>query len=815
MIQKSALRTTLLLAFLSTAPMAVAAPPNDDSTEQIACKLLEANMNAADDLDKALKAQEENYRQHNPNPRNNPESVMGLQKVVQKYWPDIFTLYQQVFGKLDTSNPDNLYATFLANSLNTKLVALDEKVTIADLRNGLHLTEQYPNNAQDSTLLYNCSTDFLKQMLAVANDLRAKNGEPFQQEINEILAEYSREGTTNCLAGLSARLFQPIVGGIQAYLRAVCLYYCKVLDAEGAKSDAKTHWPNLQADYEKIFGAFNPQAKCSPFLNWVTLDRANIIKTMQQAGQQDESNLLQEMVRVSKDLDSKYPDSYTEATNDAAYKNNDCTQIKEAPERLSMTLFNLALGCMKHQLSKTFGNNPRTLLEKIAPKEDPKPISMPPTPASLQQNARSTTPPTTKPRTILPTPDRQTPSASSQSPVNPQPFHSAPATVQPLYAQASPNNTPQASSMRTQMPTTTLPPFMPQTTAYSTYMPHRSLTAPRLDNVDGVSVTTPQISPFSHPPVSTPQTHTPTAPQQNARPTTPQTVPLPHAPPTTKPRTILPTPDRQTPSASSQSPVNPQPFHSAPATVQPLYAQASPNNTPQASSMRTQMPTTTLPPFMPQTTAYSTYMPHRSLTAPRLDNVDGASVTTSQISPFSHPPVPTPQTHTPTAPQQNAPPGTPQTFHRTPATVQPLYTTQASPNNTPQTSSMRTQMLTTTPPPFMPQTPTYSPYAPDTPPAVPRLDNVDGISFTTPQISPFSHPPVSTSQAYTPASPWQNAPSGTPPIGPFPHQPVSTSQAYTPASSWQHTLPADSSTHSLIAQKVADRKKIVGNSSIK
>ena len=677
MIQKSALRTTLLLAFLSTAPMAVAAPPNDDSTEQIACKLLEANMNAADDLDKALKAQEENYRQHNPNPRNNPESVMGLQKVVQKYWPDIFTLYQQVFGKLDTSNPDNLYATFLANSLNTKLVALDEKVTIADLRNGLHLTEQYPNNAQDSTLLYNCSTDFLKQMLAVANDLRAKNGEPFQQEINEILAEYSREGTTNCLAGLSARLFQPIVGGIQAYLRAVCLYYCKVLDAEGAKSDAKTHWPNLQADYEKIFGAFNPQAKCSPFLNWVTLDRANIIKTMQQAGQQDESNLLQEMVRVSKDLDSKYPDSYTEATNDAAYKNNDCTQIKEAPERLSMTLFNLALGCMKHQLSKTFGNNPRTLLEKIAPKEDPKPISMPPTPASLQQNARSTTPPTTKPRTILPTPDRQTPSASSQSPVNPQPFHSAPATVQPLYAQASPNNTPQASSMRTQMPTTTLPPFMPQTTAYSTYMPHRSLTAPRLDNVDG------------------------------------------------------------------------------------------------------------------------------------------ASVTTSQISPFSHPPVPTPQTHTPTAPQQNAPPGTPQTFHRTPATVQPLYTTQASPNNTPQTSSMRTQMLTTTPPPFMPQTPTYSPYAPDTPPAVPRLDNVDGISFTTPQISPFSHPPVSTSQAYTPASPWQNAPSGTPPIGPFPHQPVSTSQAYTPASSWQHTLPADSSTHSLIAQKVADRKKIVGNSSIK
>ena len=100
MIQKSALRTTLLLAFLSTAPMAVAAPPNDDSTEQIACKLLEANMNAADDLDKALKAQEENYRQHNPNPRNNPESVMGLQKVVQKYWPDIFTLYQQVFGKL-------------------------------------------------------------------------------------------------------------------------------------------------------------------------------------------------------------------------------------------------------------------------------------------------------------------------------------------------------------------------------------------------------------------------------------------------------------------------------------------------------------------------------------------------------------------------------------------------------------------------------------------------------------------------------------------------------------------------------------------
>ena len=455
MIQKSALRTTLLLAFLSTAPMAVAAPPNDDSTEQIACKLLEANMNAADDLDKVLEPQ----------------------PVVQKHWPNIFSLYQQVFDKPDMPEADDV-----------------------------------------------------KQMLAVANDLREKNGASFSQAIDAILAKYRREGTTHHLAGLSARLFQPIVGGIQAYLRAVCLYYCKVLDAEGAKSDAKTHWPNLQADYEKIFGAFNPQAKCSPFLNWVTLDTANIIKTMQQAGQQDESNLLQEMVRVSKDLDSKYPDSYTEAINDAAYKNNDCTQIKEAPERLSMTLFNLALGCMKHQLSKTFGNNPRTLLEKIAPKEDPKPISMPPTPASLQQNARSTTPPTTKPRTILPTPDRQTPSASSQSPVNPQPFHSTPATVQPLYAQASPNNTPQASSMRTQMPTTTLPSFMPQTTAYSTYMPHRSLPAPRLDNVDGASVTTPQISPFSHPLVSTSQAYTPASPQQNARSTTPPIGPFPHQP---------------------------------------------------------------------------------------------------------------------------------------------------------------------------------------------------------------------------------------------------------------------------------------------
>ena len=464
------------------APMAVPAPSNDDSTEEAACQLLVANMNAIEALDEALKAQEANYRQHNPKTRHNSESVMGLQPVVQQYWPDIFKLYQKVFEKLDTSNPDALYATFLAQSFNTGQVALDEEVTIEDLRQALKRTEQYLNNDKDPTLLYNCSTECLKQMLAVANVLHKNNGASFQQEINEILAEYSRYGTTDCLAGLNARLFQPIVGGIQAYLVKVCLYYCRVLDAEGAKSDAKTHWPNLQADYEKIFGAFNPQAKCSPFLNWVTSDTANIIKTMQQAGQQDESNLLQEMVRVSKDLHSKYPDSYREAINDAAYKNNDCTQIKEAPERLSMTLFNLALGCMKHQLSKTFGNNPRTLLEKIAPKEDPKPISMPPTPASLQQNARSTTSPTTKPISMPPTPGRQSTSAVSRSPAKRQKkkksFHRTSATVPPLYTQAPPG--------------------------------------------------TPQTGPFSHPPVPTLQPQTPANWWQPAQPAAASPGPFDH-----------------------------------------------------------------------------------------------------------------------------------------------------------------------------------------------------------------------------------------------------------------------------------------------
>ncbi|MGB1229980.1 MAG: hypothetical protein ACPG7U_02300, partial [Holosporaceae bacterium] len=146
------------------------------------------------------------------------------------------------------------------------------------------------------------------------------------------------------------------------------------------------------------------------------------------------------------------------------------------------------------------------------------------------------------------------------------------------------------------------------------------------------SLLDPRVSP------TTPQIHTPTAPQQNAPPGTPQTGPSPHTPPKTKTRTIFLAPDRKSPSASSQSPVKPQPFHRKPATVQPLHTtQASPNNTPQTLSMHTQMPNT--PPAVP-----------------RLDNVDGVRVTTPQISPSSHPPTPTQQTYAPISSWPNTPP---------------------------------------------------------------------------------------------------------------------------------------------------------------
>lgn len=534
-MQKSALRTTLLLAFLSMAPVAVPAPPNNNSTEEAACQLLVANMDAEDALGEALKTQEKNYRQYNPNAGNNPESVMGLQQVVRTYWPTIFDLYQKCFGKLDTSSPDNLYTTFLAQSLNTGQVALDKKITIRDLQKGLQRTEQYLNNDKDLTLNYNCSTDYLKQMLAVANALREKNEEPFQQQINEILAEYSRQGTTDCLAGLNARLFQPIVGGIQAYLSTVCLYYCKVFQAEKDKNDAKKNWPSLKKDYEKIFGAFNAEeqnttSKNKDFLGYITNNAPNFIETMQKAGKQNESIFLQDMIRVNKDLDSKYADSYTDAIQDAALANDETIQKKEESDRLGMTLLTLALGCMKHQLSKTFGGNPEALLQKIKTKEKPKNTPLTPpqtssfshqpvptpqtyTPASLPQNAR----PTTKPRTIFPAPDRQNPSAFFQPPVNPQPFHRTPATVLPLYAQ-SPNNTPQTSPMHTQVPTPTPPPFMPQTPTYSPYTLNTLPPVSRLDSVDGVNVTTPQIGSFPHQPVSAPQTYTPTSSWQHTSP---------------------------------------------------------------------------------------------------------------------------------------------------------------------------------------------------------------------------------------------------------------------------------------------------------
>ncbi|MEH0002459.1 MAG: hypothetical protein V6Z78_02670 [Holosporaceae bacterium] len=601
MMQKSALRTTLLLAFLSMAPVAVPAPPNNNSTEEAACQLLVANMNAEDALGEALKTQEANYRQHNPNARHNPESVMGLQQVVRTYWPTIFDLYQQCFGKLDTSSPDNLYTTFLAQSLKTGQVALDEKITIEDLQKGLQRTEQYLNNDKDPTLNYNCSTDYLKQMLAVANALREKNEELFQQQINEILAEYSRQGTTDCLAGLNARLFQPIVGGIQAYLRTVLVYYLKVVtlkdqilkanptmrlssdehlitesdegattgDTQNAENeffmncveiqtlDLQDKWRYLQKQYNKIFGPFkqNETRKQSAYQKFekdivhveqFTSPKETGRKSSRQKSEKDYQYFLKQMIKINNDLELKVPDSFSKAL--AEYENttqNPSTANK--PYDLSISLSLNALRCMKHQLSKTFGGNPEALLKKITTKEKPK-------------------------------------------------------------------NTP---------------------------------------------LTPPQTSSFSHQPVPTPQTYTPASLPQNAPPGTPQTGPLPHTPPKTKTRTIFLAPDGQSPSAFFQPPTKRQGkaklFHREPATVPPLYAQ-SPNNTPQTSSMRTQMPTPTPPPFMPQTPTYSPYTLNTLPPVSRLDSVDGVNVTTPQIGSFPHQPVPTQQAYAPISWGQNTSP---------------------------------------------------------------------------------------------------------------------------------------------------------------
>lgn len=99
MLQKSALRTTLLLAFLSMAPVAVPAPPNDDSTAETTCQLLVANMNAMDALTEGLEPQ----------------------PVVQDNWPKIFSLYQQVFDKPDMPEADDVKQMLaVANDLREK-----------------------------------------------------------------------------------------------------------------------------------------------------------------------------------------------------------------------------------------------------------------------------------------------------------------------------------------------------------------------------------------------------------------------------------------------------------------------------------------------------------------------------------------------------------------------------------------------------------------------------------------------------------------------------------------------------------------------
>ena len=350
MIQKSALRTTLLLAFLSMAPVAVPAPQNDDSTEQIACKLLEANMNAMDALDE----------------------VLGSQPVVQEHWPNIFSLYQQVFDKPDM--PEASYAN---------------------------------------------------QMLAVANDLREKNGASFQQEIDALLDERHKDPADH----LNARLFQTVVNGIQAHLVKVVLYYFNILTAENFAADTahilhtwkeranqregqrqklsqekfsqeeqaildtppSIYWEKLDEQYEQIFGPLTQNLPNNSSLGHLAQD-AQQVDTLIAQKENDETKFLKKMIRVNQDLASKFHQSFLDTAKEHDAIKAQFTIVENPLRHLNMLFLTNALRCMKHQLSKTFGNNPAELLEKIAPKEDPKQISMPRAPASLQQNARPTTP---------------------------------------------------------------------------------------------------------------------------------------------------------------------------------------------------------------------------------------------------------------------------------------------------------------------------------------------------------------------------------------------------------------------------------------
>lgn len=531
MMQKSALRTTLLLAFLSMAPVAVqSTPKRSDAFNETPRQLFEAISAVAGTIDKP----DDQNAYHLDTTTLNPRSIC--------------TLYPKLFGQMDTSDQDTLYQTFKKN-----VESKADEDTKATLGTSLTKIKTAWNSHTENQPHRNYGEFSFAEILAIANDLYQKKAQNFQtfafdndsykkqektfsQAITRALIAYNNDHTENNFNNLKALLLKPILGGIQEQLERADLYRSHILITantvnkiiDGKDTDLNTEifenrletHQKLIEDYEKIFGPTDQNASKAKAFDAFEKDIKQAQKIIDKNVSSDQNRFLAGMIAANNNLKKQCPNSFLEATR--KYQNM-INVGKFNSISLHVRLLHNALYCIQREFIR------RGFLRAISD----------------------------------------------------------------LFQQRSPTPTPT--------------------------LPTSSLLDPR------VSPTTPQI-------------HTPTAPQQNAPPGTPQTGPSPHTPPKTKTRTIFLAPDRKSPSASSQSPVKPQPFHRKPATVQPLHTtQASPNNTPQTLSMHTQMPNT--PPAVP-----------------RLDNVDGVRVTTPQISPSSHPPTPTQQTYAPISSWPNTPP---------------------------------------------------------------------------------------------------------------------------------------------------------------